>query len=701
MTPVLYDYQCIRPADAIQTPSEETQNEKEEREMCNIEQKQKADNGRDDGIIESLLDTGIHRIERFLLLFIRTVDVILHQVILSHQRLGETKAQHQADQRFQFHGYAGLEIHAIFSVRVKKRSGRKRTPSPSTECKRMIPFPGDLPRRPDRLTKIAKFLFVSSNAAPRWIQSGKRKARATRQTSARSSHSVSIPVIPSPTLRVLGRRAFPVHRDHHPNVPVANDNARKVTEKIERLLVALYSMPNKPFCSSVKDLYDMFLTGKITVFDKETGEVFQPEDFRRNGEPVELSESTIWNYLNQAVNRAVADKRRNDGLYYNNLHRPHHHRKSPQYSFSKISMDDRDLPRLLVGGGRVKAYYAYDVASGCVIGAAYSLKKDDKLFLDCLRDMFRLIDRNGFGIPMEVEVEHHLVNHFADTLMRAGVVFPFVRWCAAGNSQEKRAEHLNRAKKYGAEKQMQEQPIGRWYARHEAYRTPSKKVNDEYVERQYDYEVLVAEDLAAIREFNNSVHPRKKTYGGMTRWEVLKSHLNPELQPLGKASLYRYIGERTECSIARSQYVRVQYEKYQLSSPEVMRLLRPNDYNVTAYYMKEEDGDIPRVYLYQGDTFLCACEKIVAYNEARCEQTEADRAAMQEQAKYVARYDRLIKDRMPDRVGLLLPETLHADPDERELQVDIPEAEAKQARGMELVPDYSEEAMRQMALADI
>ena len=481
----------------------------------------------------------------------------------------------------------------------------------------------------------------------------------------------------------------------------ANDNARKVTEKIERLLVALYSMPNKPFCSSVKDLYDMFLTGKITVFDKETGEVFQPEDFRRNGEPVELSESTIWNYLNQAVNRAVADKRRNDGLYYNNLHRPHHHRKSPQYSFSKISMDDRDLPRLLVGGGRVKAYYAYDVASGCVIGAAYSLKKDDKLFLDCLRDMFRLIDRNGFGIPMEVEVEHHLVNHFADTLMRAGVVFPFVRWCAAGNSQEKRAEHLNRAKKYGAEKQMQEQPIGRWYARHEAYRTPSKKVNDEYVERQYDYEVLVAEDLAAIREFNNSVHPRKKTYGGMTRWEVLKSHLNPELQPLGKASLYRYIGERTECSIARSQYVRVQYEKYQLSSPEVMRLLRPNDYNVTAYYMKEEDGDIPRVYLYQGDTFLCACEKIVAYNEARCEQTEADRAAMQEQAKYVARYDRLIKDRMPDRVGLLLPETLHADPDERELQVDIPEAEAKQARGMELVPDYSEEAMRQMALADI
>lgn len=38
--------------------------------------------------------------------------------------------------------------------------------------------------------------------------------------------------------------------------------------------------------------------------------------------------------------------------------------------------------------------------------------------------------------PAEVEVEHHLVNNFADGLIRAGVVFPFVRWCNPGNSQE-------------------------------------------------------------------------------------------------------------------------------------------------------------------------------------------------------------------------------------------------------------------------
>lgn len=480
----------------------------------------------------------------------------------------------------------------------------------------------------------------------------------------------------------------------------ANDNARKVTVKIEKLLTALYSMPNKPFCNTVGDLYDMFIKGELHVFDRESGELFDPADFCRNGRPVELSDSTIKNYLNQALNRAVEDKRRNDGLYYNNTHRPHHHRKAPQYSFSKISMDDRDLPRLLVGGGRVKAYYAYDVASGCVIGAAYSREKKEPLFIDCLRDMFRLIDRNGFGIPMEVEVEHHLVNQFKDTLMRAGAIFPFVRWCAAGNSQEKRAEHFNRAKKYGSEKLMQSQPVGRWYAKHEAYLTPSKKVNNEYVEKQYEYDVLVAEDLAAIREYNNSLHPRQKTYAGMTRWEVLRNNLNPELRPLEKAAIYRYIGERTECSIVRSQYVRVQYEKYQLASPEIIGLLKPYDNAVTAYWMREDNGDIPNVYLYQGDTFLCECGKITAYNEAACEQTEADREVMRKQASYVAAYDRMVKDNLPVRVGLLQPEVLAGTEAEAEdLTVQMPEErhEAEPAAAC----DYSPEAMREAALADI
>ena len=103
-------------------------------------------------------------------------------------------------------------------------------------------------------------------------------------------------------------------------------------------------------------------------------------------------------------------------------------------------------------GNRVKAYYAYDVCSGALTGAAYSRKKDTDLYIGCLRDMFRFLDRRSLGLPLEMEVENHLVNQFEDDLMRAGNLFPFVRWCAPTNSQEKHAEQFNRAKKYGYEK---------------------------------------------------------------------------------------------------------------------------------------------------------------------------------------------------------------------------------------------------------
>lgn len=129
-------------------------------------------------------------------------------------------------------------------------------------------------------------------------------------------------------------------------------------------------------------------------------------------------------------------------------------------------------------GNRVKAYYAYDVVSGAVVGYAYNRLKTAELFLDCMRNMFRTLDRNGMYIPAELEVEHHLVSDFADGLMQAGTVFPLIHWCNPGNSREKRAEHFNRAKKYGVEKRTQV-GIGRWYARLEANRPKEEKVYDE------------------------------------------------------------------------------------------------------------------------------------------------------------------------------------------------------------------------------
>lgn len=421
---------------------------------------------------------------------------------------------------------------------------------------------------------------------------------------------------------------------------IGNDNPRKVTALVESMLLSLYAMPNRPFSTSVHQLYLSFLAGKIDVVDRQTGEYFNRADFYRNGEPIEISDQTVWNYINNPLNRALVDKSRMDYLDYNNTHRPHDRRHAPKYSFSKVSMDDRDLPRKLATGGRVKAYYAYDVASGAVVSASYSRNKDEGLFIDCLRNMFRLMDKHNWGVPMEIEVENHLVNKFFDDLQ---IMFPILRICAPGNSQEKHAEHFNRAKKYGVEKDKQV-GIGRWWAKHEAYGVKTKKINDEYVEKLYDYNFLVAEDMQAVADYNNQLHPKQKKYPGMTRWQVLCYNINPNVAKPSRAVWMKSIGERTETSIRRSKYMEVQYKMFELPNPALISRLKPNNYKVDAYWLPNEYGEVTEIFLYQDGEFISRCEVSETYNTAKAEWTEDDAANRIKQASYTAKYDKMIRD---------------------------------------------------------
>lgn len=425
-----------------------------------------------------------------------------------------------------------------------------------------------------------------------------------------------------------------------------NNNSRKVNVKIERLLLSLYCLPNKPYANEVYEKYMQFLGGTIDVVDVKTGEIFERDDFYEDGKPITISEATVWNYLNDPKNRVLVDKHRAGALEFSSTHRPHHHRHAPKYSLSKISLDDRDLPRKMHNGKRVKAYYAYDVTSGCVIGASYSKSKDKNLFINCLQNMFRFINKHKLGMPMEVEVEHHLVNTYRDDLMKAGTVFPFVRWANPGNAQEKYAETMNRTKKYGYEKRYQD-GIGRFYSKLEANRTHQDKVfdaeNDNYKEKTYDYEELVADDLHMIQLLNNDLHPNQKLYKGMTRLDVLLYKVNPSCTEVPNYLLQKYIGINTPTRIRRSQYVRVQGENFQLPSPEILKRLKPNNLSVNAYWLADEDNTINKVYLWQGDEFICECERITEYNRSKAESTEADAEAYTNQSKYVSEFDSMVK----------------------------------------------------------
>ena len=439
-----------------------------------------------------------------------------------------------------------------------------------------------------------------------------------------------------------------------------NQNRRKVTYDIERLLLSIDAQPEQPFNTTVWEQYNLFVQGELELYDPETGEVLNPADFTdKDGNPLVLSPATVANYLNNPKNKALRGKLHMSQWDFNNAYRPYHLRSIGEYSLSKVSLDDRDLPRPMKDGNRVKAYYAYDVVSGAVVGYAYNRYKTGELFLDCMRNMFQTLDRNGMYIPAELEVEHHLVSDFADGLMQAGTVFPLIRWCNPGNSREKRAEHKNREKKYGVEKRTQV-GIGRWYAKLEANRPKEEKVYDEknntYKVKTYSYEELVADDIRAIETFNAQPHPNQKRYPGMSRWDVLCAHQNPNLAPWDKAVLYRFIGQHTETTIRQNTYCTVMYNQYGLPSPEIIEKLEPRNYKVDAYYLPDADGTINEVYIYQNGRYIATCKPVARYNENTAEQTEYDKAAYTEQSKYVAQFDKMMKDGKIKRVGILAKE---------------------------------------------
>lgn len=479
-----------------------------------------------------------------------------------------------------------------------------------------------------------------------------------------------------------------------------NQCARKVDHKTERLILGIAVLPNKPWNTNVLELYNSFVTGELDVYDPETGEMFNPDDFTdKNGEPMVLSEATITNYLNKPKNKILIDKATMSYTTFMHETMPHMHRHHGEFSLSKVSFDDRDLPRKLKDTRiRPKAYYAYDVTSGCCIGCAYNRAKNVDLVVDMFRNMFRLLDRQGWGCPAEVEVENHLMSQWRDSFLRAGVMFPFVRFCAPMNSQEKHAEQFNGAKKRSIE-HRNHVGIGRFFAKSRQYRTESNKVFDEfnntYVEKEYyTWDELIADDMRDIYEYNHALHPNQKKYKGMTRWDVLVANINPTLQPLDKATIARYVGERVGTTIRRNSYCRVAGEDWWLSKTEAIELLAPNDYRVEAYYLTDEDGKITDMFIYQGDMYIDRLENIGTYNTARAEQTEEDEKIFTEQRKKISHFNKYVEDNAIGRVGVI-----ERDPRPRTIEVEeviVPESEPRETQDYGLSEDYAARALQDL-----
>jgi len=439
-----------------------------------------------------------------------------------------------------------------------------------------------------------------------------------------------------------------------------NQSARKVDYKTKQLVRGLAVLPNKPYNSNVHEMYISFVCGELDVYDPKTGELFNPDAFTdKNGDPKSLSESTINNILNEPATKMLIEKSLSSWSTFMHEQMPYMHRHSGQFSLSQITMDDVDLTRKLKDTKqRVHAYYAYDVVSQCVIGASYARKKDERLVVDCFRDMFRLIARNGWGIPAGIEVENHLMSQYKEGFLKAETVFQFVRFCAPLNSQEKYAEPLNGAKKRSVIHKNHE-GIGRFYGKgkwRQEYQKISDETNELYEDKEYfTWEQLVADDRKDNEEWNNMLHPNQKMYPGMTRWQVLEANINPNLLPYDARTLAYHIGERVETSIRRNSTVRVTHEDWWLSSTSVLERLEPNNYKVTACYLPDDEGAPQEVFIYQKGKYIDTVEKVNTYSRVMAEQTEEDQAAFVEQQKKIAKFNKYVEDNAIDRLGILKP----------------------------------------------
>ena len=438
-----------------------------------------------------------------------------------------------------------------------------------------------------------------------------------------------------------------------------NQQTRKVDRDTLYLLLALDNDDTRPYNSTVAERYNNFVEGLLTVYNPETGELYDPSKYKS------LSETTVANYLSTPEAKALRGKVHDDYQTWRGKNQPFVLRKRPTMSLSKISLDDRDL-KLKVNWREqgiseivsLKIYIAYDLASQAIIGYSFSGKKRHDIFIGCLRSTFRTLLANNLPCPYEAEVEQHLVSDFKDSIMRPGALFPEPYFLAPGNSQAKGAEHMNRLFKYQTEKEYIPN-TGRHYARLDANQTNEEKSFDEHNDRfkakVWAYEDAVAFYEGLIYEYNHSPHSNTAYWGGRTRWEVLMESVNPQLAAIDTHKLATLIGEHRSTSVRRG-HIKANYRSFALS-PEGVGKLKSRDGKVDAYWWEQVEGEMGEVHIYEGGRYIETAEEICRVNEAKAEQTEADRHLLHQQLQRVKAYDAHIAERLPGKARLLKEET--------------------------------------------
>lgn len=414
-----------------------------------------------------------------------------------------------------------------------------------------------------------------------------------------------------------------------------NQNTRIVNEHLEELLKCIYTQSWNPNYVEVHRDYMAFVSGVKLLVSEETGEVYNPKDY----EPISVS--SVRTYMRKWSNSVGTQKKRsNSRIGYNAKHRSYANLKV-DYAGALLSMDDRDMPFKLQGTRkRVVGYFTADACSTAIIGWAFArpkMREDDSngkglnLIFDCFRNTFEQLEYYGVNMPAEVEVENHLMSNLRETTLKEGNLFPFVRFAAAENPQEKSIEGFFRILRYKYERKIK----GFRARPHARSEFNQSRPNEEHIE--YSFEQICEMTIEHILEYNNDLHPNQKKFPGKSRIEVFLEYQHPKLQPINWRDVARWIGFSVKTSVNRGE-VRANNQKFLLPSPELMDKTGMGS-ECTAYWFKHQAGEENTIYLYRKDEFICEMTTKPTFHKARIEQDERDLEAMARMQSFTNKID--------------------------------------------------------------
>ena len=406
-----------------------------------------------------------------------------------------------------------------------------------------------------------------------------------------------------------------------------NDRSRKVTDQTLDLLKSLFADENKkPTATQVHRIYNSFIAGYMEVINHNTGELFNPKDFKS------LSDATVKNYMASWENAiATLQKRSGDRQVFMGKFKPYHSFERPKLAGSIISIDDRQPPFKMADGQRVWFYNGIDLASEAFICWVHGRSKEG-IIVEFYRQMVRNFVAWGLNMPAELEAEMSLNSSFTGTFLRPGAMFEHVK-IEANNARGKRIERYFGNLRYDIEREREG-----WLARPKALKESNQA--GPHQAKALPYDTIVHGCLQDIENWNNQAH---SVHTHLTRWEVFTQMQNPDLKQTNWASFMPYLGRETKTSV-NTGIIKLQNELFLLGTEskiatgdKLINLMRQVEGNqITIYWLDDNEGQVLKALVYLGTRYVCEAVAKPKPQRARAEQTAADLEAFALMSAYVA-----------------------------------------------------------------